>query len=73
MGDVDDARLTKIEEKIESMDRCLKGIHRDTEAIIELFKALEGGIKVIKWIGKLAAPIAAIAGAWAAIRAGVSR
>ena len=73
-------RLTELEQRIVSMESSLTQIRHDTSDMIEMFRALSGGFKVLTWLGKLAEPIgyiaaaiAAIAGAWAALRGGLSK
>lgn len=66
-----DKQLAEMRKQLQEVKEQLCEIHKETKDIIELFKALEGGFKVIKWLGKLATPIVAIAAAWAALRAGL--
>jgi len=54
---------------------AIQQIEKNTSDVVELFRSLEGGFKVLQGIGKLAKPLAYIAmaisagvGAWAAVR-----
>lgn len=73
-------RQLAIEARIALVEADIRQIRHDTSDMIEMFRALSGGFKVLTWLGKLARPIgymaacvAAIAGAWATLRAGVGR
>jgi len=68
-----DRQLAEVRLQLQEVKEQLCEIHKETKDIIELFKALEGGFKVIKWLGKLATPIVAIAAAWTAIKSGFWR
>lgn len=68
-----DKQLKELRTELKEIKQQLCEVHKETRDIIELFKALEGGFKVIKWLGKLAAPIVAIAAAWTAIKSGFWR
>jgi len=50
-----------------------KGIEKSTGEMLEAFEAAKGGFKVLQWIGKVAAPLAAILGLpvalWSAYKA----
>lgn len=50
----------------------LAQIKADQRAMLDLFNTLQGGFKVLQFIGKLAKPIAAIAAAVVAVKTAMS-
>lgn len=66
------------EERLSAVESDVKQIRCDTADLIETFRSLVGGFKVLQWIGKAAKPLAYIAmlvgsvvGAIAAIKSGI--
>jgi len=45
----------------------IKQIKCDTGEVVEMFRALSGGVKVLQWLGNLARPITYIAAGIAAV------
>lgn len=64
-------KLDKISSSVEILGTRIENLEKDTEGVLETFGALKGGFKVLQWIGKLAAPVAAIGAAWASIKSGM--
>lgn len=53
----------------QEMSHDIKQIKTDTSEVVEMFRALSGGFKVLQGLGRLARPIGYIAGAVAALAA----
>jgi len=49
------------------MRQDIKQIKCDTAEVVEMFRALSGGFKVLQWLGNLARPITYIAAGIAAV------
>ena len=64
MNDDTSARLADMERRLESMEGCIKRIQHDTADIVQMFKALSAGTRLLIWLGKLAGSVVAIVGAW---------
>ncbi len=69
-----DDRCTRIEQGLVENTLATKRVEANTEAIVEAWKAIGGGLKVLGWLGTAAKYIAyfatavsAIAGAWYAM------
>jgi hypothetical protein len=64
-----EARFVLLEARIEANTTLTGTIKTDTAEMLDAFRALKGGFKVLEWIGKIAKPIgiiiAAIGTAWA--------
>lgn len=77
-----DDRMTRIEDNASSLrgdlnenTKATQEVADNTAQLVEIFKAFEGAIKVLNWLGKLAKPMAyivslctALMGAWVAWR-----
>lgn len=70
-----EAKVASMEDNMERNACVIAKIDASTSGIVEAFQALEGGVKVMQWIGKLAKPIGwivamctAIAVAWTKLR-----
>ncbi len=71
-------RQGEAEQRDQDMSHDIKQIKCDTAEVVETFRALSGGFKVLQGLGRLARPIgyiaaavAAVVGAWASIRGGL--
>lgn len=56
-----------LEKKIDDLQRVVEEFKKDTETLIEAFKAIEGLVKVILFIGKIAKPVVIVAGTITAV------
>jgi len=56
--------------EIHEIGRDVKQLRSDTHEIIEMFRALSGGFKLVLLLGKIAAAITAVASAFHAYRNG---
>jgi len=61
-------RQDRAEDEMHEMGRDIKQIRCDTTEVVEMFRALSGGIKVLQWLGKLALLITAIGSAFMIIK-----
>ena len=64
-----EGRTTGVEKAVEKNTQITSGIASDTSELLELFKSVKGGFKVMSWLGGFAKWIAAIAAAFAGIYA----
>ena len=71
--------LSTVKEQLAENTEATKRIETNTGELIEILTSFKGAFKVLTWIGKIAVPLAAIAGlftalyaAWQAIKTGVS-
>lgn len=71
-------RQDEAEQRDHAMSQDIKQIKCDTSEVVETFRALSGGFKVLQGLGRLARPIgyiaaaiAAVVGAWATIKGGL--
>lgn len=78
--DAGDARMTRIEADLASNTLATQQTAASTSELVDLLQALKGAFRVLEFFGKLARPLAAIisicgavAGAWSAIKTGVSK
>lgn len=60
-------RQDQAEQRDREMSRDIKQIRCDTAEVVETFKALAGGFKVLQGIGRLARPVGYIAAACTAV------
>ena len=68
-----DERHDVLEKRIDRMERQIDCIKHDTSDLVDAFRSVKGGLRVLMWLGKLAAPVAAIGAAWASFKAGFWR
>lgn len=68
-------RQDEADRRDQEMSRDIKQIRCDTSEVVETFRAVSGGIKVLQGLGSLAKPIgyiaaavAAVLGAWATLK-----
>ena len=59
--DAGDKRMTRIEDELSANTKLTAQLATNTADIVEFFAAMQGALKVLNWIGKLARPIGAIA------------
>jgi len=62
------SRQDAADAEMHEMGRDIKQIRHDTGELVETYRALSGGFKVLLWLGKGALIITAFAGAIAAIK-----
>lgn len=62
-------RTTGVEKAVENNTKITSGIAGDTAELLDLFKSVKGGFKVMAWLGSFAKWVAAILAAFAAIYA----
>jgi len=62
------ARQDSIDADLHAMRRNLEQIRIDTHELVETYRALSGGFKVLLWLGKIALAVTAIGGAIAVLR-----
>lgn len=60
-------RQDAAEQRDREMSQGIKQIRCDTAEVVEMFKALSGGFKVLQAIGRLAKPVGYIAAACTAV------
>jgi len=63
-------RQDSIDVDLHAMRRDLEQIRIDTHELVETYRALSGGFKVLLWLGKIAAAVTAVVGAIAVFRNG---
>jgi len=78
--DAGDRRMSTIEDRLTEQSEATKRIEQNTGELVDAFHALTGAFKVLTWIGKAAKPlgwiaaaVAAVVGAWTAIKGGVGK
>jgi len=64
------ARQDAADAEMREMRHDIKQIRHDTHELVETYRALSGGFKVLLWLGKAALAISAVAGAIAIFRNG---
>lgn len=57
-----DERMTRIEDELAANTKATQSVADNTRELVELFLAMKGAFKVLHWLGKLAKPMAAVAG-----------
>jgi len=62
------ARQAQTDDQIADIRRDIKQIRCDTREVVETFRALSGGLKVLRWLGGLAVIITALASAITVIK-----
>lgn len=72
--------LLRVTAELQSTQRGLEQLRDEIAELIEFFRDMKGAFKVLRWIGKLAAPMTAIIGlgvavatAWTAARGGLPK
>lgn len=63
--------INELKEELARNTETTSRIETNTSQLIEILNSVKGAFKVLSWVGKLAVPIAAIAGLFAAIKAGI--
>jgi len=64
------ARQDDADAEMHEMGRDIKQIRIDTHELVETYRALSGGFKVLLWLGKVALAVSALVGAFAIFRNG---
>ena len=64
-------KLEQISASVDVLGSRIENLEKDTEGVLDTFGALQGGFKVLQWIGRLAVPVTAIGAAWASIKSGM--
>lgn len=64
-----EGRTTGVEKAVEANTRITSGVAGDTTELLDLFRSVKGGFKVLSWLGNFAKWVAAILAAFAAIYA----
>ena len=62
-------RTTGVEKAVEINTKITSGVAGDTTELLDLFRSVKGGFKVLSWLGNFAKWVAAILAAFAAIYA----
>lgn len=80
MTDVSKAEFDALKSRLDSACDDVSQIKKDTADIIDTFKALAGGFKVLQALGKMArvvtfiaASVAAVVAAWQALTGGIGK
>lgn len=64
-----EGRMTTVEKSVDKNTEITTGIAGNTSELLDLFKSVKGGFKVMGWLGSFAKWVAAILAAFAAIYA----
>ena len=64
-----EGRMTSVEKGVDKNTEITTGIADNTSELLDLFKSVKGGFKVMGWLGSFAKWFAGIAAAFAAIYA----
>ena len=64
-----EGRMTAVEKGVDKNTEITTSIAGDTAELLDLFKSVKGGFKVMAWLGSFAKWVAAILAAFAAIYA----
>ena len=64
-----EGRMTSVERGVQENTKLTSGIAEGTAELLDLFKSVKGGFKVMGWLGTFAKWLAGIAAAFAAIYA----
>lgn len=67
-----DARLDDGGERMDRIEAELKQLAEKIGDLLALIETLRGGMRVLEVVGKIAKPIAALIGAWLAVKAMLS-
>ena len=69
------ARMTRIEDGLAENTAATEAIRVSTAELVEVFRAMQGALKVLDWLGRLARPMsyivalaAAAVGLWSSIK-----